>query len=120
MATHPAEFAYDFRSRFNLSLFDIGYQVTYLEAIYLVSILWRDTSSWLQAANANWEYPVSREWIVAAHTYDLHALVNSGKKKPKPHPTPWLPNGVQKIGNKKQTRSAVIERLRLMNPKTKE
>lgn len=119
MATHAAEFAYDFRSRFNIGLNEVGDRITYLEAIYLLSIVLRDTSSWLQAAESGWDYPVSREWIASSHIYDLLAAVNS-KKKPKPYPTPWLPDGTQRLGNKKQSRNSVIERLRLMNPKPQE
>lgn len=119
MSTHTAEFAYDFRSRFNIGLNEIGERITYFEAIHLLSILLRDTSSWLQAAESDWEYPVSREWIVSSHVYDLLAAVNS-KKKPKPYPTPWLADGAQRLGNKKQSRKTVIERLRLMNPKPEE
>lgn len=118
-ATHTAEFAYDFRSRFNIGLNEIGERITYLEAVYLLSILLRDTSSWVQAAESDWDYPVSREWIVSSHIYDLLAAVNS-KKKPKPYPTPWLADGAQRMGNKKQSRKSVIERLRMMNPKPEE
>lgn len=119
MATHPGEFAYDFRSRFNIGIQEIGERISYLETVHLLSVLLRDTSSWLQAAESDWAYPVSREWIVTSHVYELLATVNS-KKKPKPYPTPWLPDGAQKLGNKKQSRNVVVERLRLMNPKPKE
>jgi hypothetical protein len=121
LEAHPAEFAYDFRSRFHLSTDAIGYEVSFLEAIYLTSILLRDTSSWLQAAVGGWDYPVTREWIAITHTYDLLALVNSDKKKPKPkpYPTPY-PNGDKnKIGSSKakQSNSSVLEKLNQMNPK---
>lgn len=115
---HTSELAYDFRTRFNVSIFDIGEKITWLEAIYLISILIRDTSSWTQSAMSEWKYPVSREWIVAAHTFDLFANVNSGKKKPKPYPAPWPEVGTNRIGGKaKLDRKTVLERLRLMNPK---
>ena len=80
-----------------------------------MTILLRDPSSWLQAADGEWDYPVSREWIVGTHTYDLHAAVNS--KKPKPYPKPWPDENVNKIGSKKtQDRAAVMARLEHMNP----
>jgi hypothetical protein len=67
---------------------------------------------------SEWKYPVSREWIVLSHVFDLLANVNSGKKKPKPYPAPWPEVGVNKLGGKtKQDRKTVIERLRMMNPK---
>lgn len=114
LEAHPAEVAYDFRSRFNLSTEQIGDGVTYLEAIYLVAVLMRDPSSWLQAAESDWDYPVSREWIVLTHTYDLHAAVNS--KKPKPYPKPWPDENTTKIGSKRQDRNTVEARLEMMNP----
>lgn len=117
ISEHPTELAYDFRSRFNLSIFAIGGEVSWLEAAYLVSVLMRDPSSWLQAAVNDWKYPVSQEWIVATHTYDLHATVNS-KNKPKPYPTPWLAEGTSRIGKKKrQLTSDVLDKLDRMNPK---
>lgn len=118
IAEHTSEIAYDFRTRFNLSIFDAGDKFTWLEAVHLTAILVRDLSSWTQSSIAKWDYPVSREWIVAAHTYDLIAAVNSRKSKPKPYPAPWPDAGTNRIGGKtKQDRKTVIERLRQMNPK---
>lgn len=117
IAEHTSEIAYDFRTQFNLSIFDAGDKYTWLEAVHLVAILLRDMGSWTHASVVEWEYPVSREWIVSAHTYDLLAAVNT-KKKPKPYPAPWPEAGLNKIGGKiKQDRKTVIERLRQMNPK---
>jgi hypothetical protein len=65
---------------------------------------------------SDWKYPVSREWIVAAHTFDLHAQVNS-KKKPKPYPAPWPDTNVKKIGSGKANGNKVREFLERMNPK---
>ena len=113
---HPAELAYDFRSRFGISYRNIGDQVSWLEAVYLVAVLLRDPGSWLQAVKNEWDYPVSREWLVSAHTYDLHAAVNT--KKPKPYPTPWPDANSQRLRSKKpQERTSVIDRLAKMNPK---
>ena len=113
---HPAELAHDFRARFNLSALEIGHSVTWLEAVYLVAICMRDTSSWLCAAYNGWKYPVSREWIVASHTYDLHARVNS-KTKPKPYPNPFPSNDVVKTGKTDKTFAEVRAILDRMNPK---
>ena len=84
--------------------------------MHLVFMLAKDPSSSLQAVMRGWKHPVTYEWIVAAHTYDLLARVNSGKKKPKPYPAPWATQE-QKIKPKlKQKRSDVITKLKLMNP----
>jgi hypothetical protein len=114
---HPAELAYDFRTKFALSIDDIGGTVTLREAVLLVAVLLVDPSSWLQAVVNDWKHPVSREWIVLTHVYDLLAAVNS-KNKPKPYPTPWLAENTQRIGGKKpQSNADVLQRLQAMNPK---
>ena len=114
---HKPEFAYDFRTRFGVSIEEVGRSVSYLEAIYLTSILRRDPSSWVQAALSGWKYPVSREWILQRDSYDLLARVNS-KQKPKPYPAPWPDEGTKRIvPSRPQSRSAVISALDRMNPK---
>ena len=113
---HPSKIAYDFRTKFGLSYLEIGYSITYLEAVYLVSELLTSTDSHLQASVNGWTNSVSREWITLTHVYDLLAAVNS--KKPKPYPTPWPNANVTKI--KPQTnpdRKGVLENLEKMNPK---
>lgn len=91
--------------------------VSWLEAVYLVSVLMRDPSSWLCAARSEWEFPASREFMVAAHSYDLTARINS-KQKPKPYPTPWENANKTKIGSRKpQDRKTVLSVLERMNPK---
>ena len=114
---HTAELTYDFRTRFQISISEIGSTLPWLEAIRLTAILLRDPTSWTQAAVNNWDYPVDRNWIVMSHVYDLLAMVNS-KKKPKPYPTPWPDPNVTKLKPKKaQSRSDVMKKLRRMNPK---
>lgn len=81
-----------------------------------MSVLLRETDSWLQAAKSDWKYPVSREWITAAHTFDLLASVNS-KKKPKPYPAPWPDTNTNKIGAAGQSVEHVRSVLDRMNPK---
>jgi hypothetical protein len=89
---HTPAFAYDFRYRFGLGLDDLGEKVPWHEVVYLVSVLIRDPSSWLQTSINNWHHPVSFEWAALAAQYDLHAQVNS-KRKPKPYPRPWKDAG---------------------------
>lgn len=114
---HPAELTFDFRTKFQLSIHDIGDRITWLEAVYLVAVLLRDPTSWLQAVHAGWKHPVSQEWMVAVHTYDLLAAVNS-KNKPKPYPTPWPSQNETRVGSSKpRSRAEVIKRLEQMNPK---
>lgn len=88
MDDHRAAFVYDFRHRFGLGLDDLGSRVPWTEVVYLVSVLVRDPSSWLQTSLNGWHHPVSYEWAALAAQYDLHAQVNS-KRKPKPYPRPW-------------------------------
>jgi hypothetical protein len=84
----------------------------------LTSVLLRDPSSWTQAAQARWDYPVSREWIVATHSYDLLAMVNSGKgNKPKPYPNPFPQKDVTRIGKTTRSPEEVRRLLAKMNPK---
>lgn len=75
-----------------------------------------DPSSHLQAASSKWKHPVTHEWIVLSHIFDLLAMVNS-KRKPKPYPTPWPVKGRTRLGSKNKSRSDVINALRKMNPK---
>ena len=115
--SHPREIAYDFRSRFNLSIFEIGKTVGWKEATYLASSLLNEPTSHLQAAVNKWKHPVSYEWIVLSHVFDLLAMANS-KNKPKPYPTPWPREGRSRIGSPKNlSRAEVIKALRKMNPK---
>jgi hypothetical protein len=75
------------------------------------------TDSWLHAAVNDWTYPVSREWITLAHTYDLHVAINS-RKKQKPYPAPWPDEGTTRIGGRTNLPvSEVLDRLESMNQK---
>jgi len=85
---HTAAFIYDFRSRFSLGLADLGESIPWVEVVYLVAVLLRDPTSWLQVSVNGWHHPVSYEWAAMVAQYDLHAQVNS-KRKPKPYPRPW-------------------------------
>jgi hypothetical protein len=78
----------------------------------------RDPSSWIVATHSGWEYPVSREWIVNSHTYDLLAMANSGKgKKPKPYPNPFPDKSQVRSGKTDLSRIEVLAVLNKMNPK---
>ena len=115
---HPAELAYDLRSKCGVSIDHIGSTVSYREAILLVSVLMRMSDSWLQSVSSGWDYPVSREWIVSAHIYDLTAAVNSGKgKKPKPYPNPFPNTNQVRTGRTDRSPAEVRELLERMNPK---
>jgi len=112
---HGPALAYDFRHRFNLSIFDIGTEFTFKEAVYLIGVLIQDPSSWFQASYNKWKYPISREGMVSLDYFDAFAMANS-KKKPKPYPRPWPKDGESKIGSKRQRREDVIAKLNKMNP----
>ena len=113
---HPAELAFDFRRYFGLSIDDIGRGVSLGESVLLVAVLLREPESWTQAAYSGWRHPVSREWIVGAHTYDLLARVNS-KQKPKPYPNPFPDKDRVRTGRTTKTRTVVRQILDWMNPK---
>jgi hypothetical protein len=86
-----------------------------------VSILVRDPSSWVQAAWSGWQYPVSREWIVSAHLWDLTARLNSGKgRKPKPYPNPFPNTDTVRTGKTNKTTAEVKRLLAKMNPRESE
>lgn len=73
----------------------MGSTVSWAEVVYLVSVLIRDPSSWLQTSISGWHHPITYEWPVLASIYDLHAQVNS-KRKPKPYPRPWPENNANR------------------------
>ena len=92
-------FTYDFRTRFGLGIADLGDKVPWDEVVSLVVILHSDPTSWLQAAKAKWQHPISYEWTLAASTYDLLAQVNS-RRKPKQWPRPWGNSDAVRTGSK--------------------
>lgn len=116
MQSHQKEIAHDFRSHYQISFFEIGKSVSWAESVLLTASLLNDPTSHLQAAVNKWKHPVSYEWIVLTHLFDLLAMANS-KKKPKAYPTPWPEKGKTRLGSKNKTRADVIAALRKMNPK---
>lgn len=85
VAAHKPATIADLREFFHVDLYRIN--VEELDA--LITALLAMPHSRLYAALAGWTHPVTREWLLAADTYDLLARANSGKKKPKPYPRPW-------------------------------
>ena len=108
---HTAAFVYDFRQRFGLGLRDLGTTVPWVEVVYLVAVLLRDPSSWLQVSFNGWHHPVSYEWATHAATYDLLAQVHS-KRKPKPYPRPWPNAHNARKGTPRQDSREILERAR--------
>lgn len=100
---------YDFRSRLGLGLADLGTTVPWDEVSYLVAVLLRDPTSWLQTAKNDWTHPIDYSWTVAAATYDLLAQVHS-KRKPKPWPRPWKDPDTRQIGKRTRKDARAILR----------
>lgn len=65
----------------------IGRSMTWGEAIRLTHQLGRDTASHVFASIAEWDYPATREALVAMDHYDAYAKATF--KRPKPYPRPW-------------------------------
>jgi hypothetical protein len=79
---HPGPLAYDWRTRFALSLsapFDGA--VSWHEAWLLTQQLLADPTSHLAAALAGWDYPASRETLALADLFDLTVAANTDKRK---------------------------------------
>lgn len=99
-----------------MSIQEIGHSVSYSEAMLLVMMLIRDQSSWTYAALAGWTSPATPEFVVLTEVWNLLAAVNSGKKKPKPYPTPWADANTKRLGKTRVSRDEAIRRLNTMNP----
>ncbi len=73
-----------------MSLSDVPESMGWDEAGRLARILRNDPSSMIAAALEGWDYPISREALVAMDHFDLDAAVNSPRShKPKPYPRPF-------------------------------
>lgn len=103
----------DFRSIYGVSL----WAVSVAEAWDLIQMLLRDPASRLHAAIAGWEYPVSREWLALADSFDVQLAAISGKRKRKPYPRPFDSNKKRIGGTKKVRRSAEQVRALLDRPR---
>lgn len=115
---HPAELAYDLRHLCNVSIDQIGREVSYRETALLIAVMLRNPESWLQAVVNGWKYPFSRDALVLADLYDLTAMVNSSKgKKPKPYPRPTPDKNTSRVGKTDKNAAEVTRLLARMNPK---
>jgi len=105
------ELSYDLRHFLNISINDLGHSVPYREAIDLIAMMRRNPTSYVHASEEGWTFPVSFEWIVLKHSFDLLAKVNSESAPPE-YPAPW--DNADKP--KPMSREAVEAALRKMNP----
>lgn len=86
---HRAAFEYEWRARFHLPLDVVGKSMTWGEAWRHTRTLAGDPSSYVAAAVAGWEHPLTREALVLMDLFDLQHLAANPKRKPKPYPRPW-------------------------------
>jgi len=105
------ELSYDLRHFLQISINDLGHSVPYREAIDLIAMMRRNPTSFVHASEEGWSFPVSFEWIVLKHLFDLTAKVNS-ESEPPGYPAPW--DNADKP--KPMSREAVEAALRKMNP----
>lgn len=101
LTKHPSEVAYDLRSLCSVGLGEVRPAELWL----LVQGLLRDTRSWLFAKVNDWEYPVSREWLLAADQFDMFARANTPKRHQrslKPHPRPFATS--KRYGGKRKNK----------------
>lgn len=111
------EFVHDFRKFYGLSVYDMGKTFSYREGIHLTTMLLSLPDSAVAAKKQNWKYPVSREWIVLSHLYDLLFAVNSKKgSKQKQYPNPFG-NDSNRLGKTRLPSNKAKELLARMNPK---
>lgn len=105
------ELSYDLRRELNFSINDIGHSVPYREAVDVIGMLRKNPQSYLHATEEGWSFPISLEWIVQKHTFDLLVKINSESDAPE-YPAPW------DNANRPQTmsREEVEAALRKMNP----
>lgn len=104
--------------KFGLSIEQIGYGVTYSEAVLLVSMLLRDPTSWLQAKVNEWKHPVSMEWMLNANIFDV-TLASNSKGKVQPMERPWPSTHANRIGGRTKLPQNKIREI-LDNLRTKE
>lgn len=113
---HPVAISADFRSHYNLSIFELGETYSYKEGIYLTAALFNNTESLLFVEYNDWEYPASQEFLALADLFDLTFSVNS-KKRNQRYRRPFKVNdNSQKYGKTKKSKQDVEEILNKMNP----
>lgn len=77
---HRAAFAYDWRSRFGLSIDVVGDTMSWDEAVMLTRELLKDPSSHVTAAVNGWSYPWSAETFILADLFDAYVMVHTDRK----------------------------------------
>lgn len=83
-----------------MSVDDIGVAMTFGEAIALLDVLHEDTTSWVFAAQAKWDFPASREFLAIADLFDAFAKANFRRPDPYPRPTPDKSATVERLGER--------------------
>jgi hypothetical protein len=81
----------------------------------LVQMLLRNPQSWLHAAVAEWDHPVSREWTLLAQIHDITLGSKVKRSVFKPWARPW-PEKKTKIGGKKTVRRSIADTLAILRP----
>jgi hypothetical protein len=114
MDERRAALEYDFRTRFQFALEQVGVDMGWGEALRLIRILRADPSSMLAASVEGWDYPLSRGDAALMDLYDLqHASKSS--KRPKPYPRPYRAEGKKERRGDAAGRNAA-EVLALLRP----
>lgn len=109
--SYPDELVWELH-KLGIDVEDIGEAVDHVKVDRLLRVATREPSSVLFAAQHDWDYPVSREWMQTADLLDAFLQVNSGRRKPKPYPRPWKDNNTSRLGKTTLTPSEAREVLR--------
>ncbi|MDB5716453.1 MAG: hypothetical protein JWO15_3850 [Sphingomonadales bacterium] len=81
------------------------------EAVRLAEILLSEPDSHAFVAAQGWDFPASREWLLAASHYD--AYVQATWKNAKPYARPWPNRTTEKRGKTSLTQDEVTAALRM-------
>lgn len=99
--SYPDELVWELH-QLGIDVDDVGEAVDHVKVDRLLRVATRDPSSVLYAAQHGWDFPVSRDWIAAADTFDalnaLIAITAQSKRKPKPYPRPWKDTNTSRLG----------------------
>jgi len=85
----------------------------------LIQVLLRNPESWVHAALAEWDHPVSREWTVLAQILDVIHASKVKRNVFKPWPRPW-PDSKTKIGGKRKVSRSIADVLAILRPQSTE
>ena len=101
-------------------MYHVGvHDVSLAEMWPLVQVLLRNPESWLQAAGAEWENPVSREWTLLAQIHDVTLASKVKRNVFKPWHRPW-PEKKSKIGGKNTVKRSITDVLAILRPHSTE